>query len=290
MIRTRKKGVTGQNIMKDKETEALKKRLEEMTFSEKVKYFFSYYTPHFLLCVLAVFILISGIIYQVRKKNAVLCLAFANTSVGSVMESRLTDGFLEDAGFSRHRNEVILYKDLYLSADASPENHEYAYASQLKLMASIEAKKLDLVLMNREAYDYLSRRGFLLDLTELLSAPDSAAAQDLAPFITENEVTISDNSVDNLLGNTDELLIQTAAVSNGILVNDLPAFRDAGFPADVWLGIIANTSHRDTVLQYLQFLQEEALASGTNDKAGSATNMMRWVSQRAVKEVLVPEF
>ena len=290
MIRTRKKGVTGQNIMKDKETEALKKRLEEMTFSEKVKYFFSYYTPHFLLCVLAVFILISGIIYQVRKKNAVLCLAFANTSVGSVMESRLTDGFLEDAGFSRHRNEVILYKDLYLSADASPENHEYAYASQLKLMASIEAKKLDLVLMNREAYDYLSRRGFLLDLTELLSAPDSAAAQDLAPFITENEVTISDNSVDNLLGNTDELLIQTAAVSNGILVNDLPAFRDAGFPADVWLGIIANTSHRDTVLQYLQFLQEEALASGTNDKAGSATNMMRWVSQRTVKEVLVPEF
>ena len=290
MIRTRQKGVTGQNIMKDKETEALKKRLEEMTFSEKVKYFFSYYTPHFLLCVLAAFILISGIIYQVRKKNAVLCLAFANTSVGSVMESRLTDGFLEDAGFSRHRNEVILYKDLYLSADASPENHEYAYASQLKLMASIEAKKLDLVLMNREAYDYLSRRGFLLDLTELLSAPDSAAAQDLAPFITENEVTISDNSVDNLLGNTDELLIQTAAVSNGILVNDLPAFRDAGFPADVWLGIIANTSHRDTVLQYLQFLQEEALASGTNDKAGSATNMMRWVSQRTVKEVLVPEF
>ena len=76
---------------------------------------------------------------------------------------------------------------------------------------------------------------FLLDLTELLSAPDSAAAQDLAPFYQENEVTISDNSVDNLLGNTDELLIQTAAVSNGILVNDLPAFRDAGFPADVWL-------------------------------------------------------
>lgn len=30
-------------------------------------------------------------------------------------------------------------------------------------------------------------------------------------------------------------------------------------------------------------------ASGTNDKAGSATNMMRWVSQRAIKEVLVPE-
>ncbi len=30
-------------------------------------------------------------------------------------------------------------------------------------------------------------------------------------------------------------------------------------------------------------------ASGTNDKAGSATNMMRWISQRSVKEVLVPD-
>jgi 1-pyrroline-5-carboxylate dehydrogenase len=30
-------------------------------------------------------------------------------------------------------------------------------------------------------------------------------------------------------------------------------------------------------------------ASGTNDKAGTSTNMARWVTQRAVKEVLVPE-
>ena len=243
--------------MKDKETEALKKRLAEMTLTEKVKYFFSYYTPHFLLCVLAVFILISGIIYNIRKKTAVLYLAFANTSVGSIMESRLTDDFLDDAGFSRRRNEVILYKDMYLSTDASLENHEYAYASQLKLMASVEGKKLDLVLMNRESYDYLSRRGYLLDLSEALSDPGSAAAKGLAPFLTENEVTISDNSVDSLLGNTDELLIRTETACNGILVNNLPAFRDAGFPADVWLGVIANTLHMDTVLQYLEFLQKE---------------------------------
>ncbi len=29
--------------------------------------------------------------------------------------------------------------------------------------------------------------------------------------------------------------------------------------------------------------------SGTNDKAGSATNIMRWISQRSIKEVLAPE-
>jgi 1-pyrroline-5-carboxylate dehydrogenase len=31
-----------------------------------------------------------------------------------------------------------------------------------------------------------------------------------------------------------------------------------------------------------------ARASGTNDKAGAMSNLMRWVSQRAIKENLVP--
>ncbi len=29
-------------------------------------------------------------------------------------------------------------------------------------------------------------------------------------------------------------------------------------------------------------------ASGTNDKAGSRSNLMRWVSQRSIKETFVP--
>ena len=31
-----------------------------------------------------------------------------------------------------------------------------------------------------------------------------------------------------------------------------------------------------------------ARASGTNDKAGSALNLLRWVSQRSIKETFVP--
>ena len=243
--------------MRDKETEALKKRLAEMTPAEKLRYFFSYYTPHFLLAVLALVILVTSIVHLARKKTVLLYLAFANTSVGSVMESRLTDLFLEDAGYSPRRYEIILYKDMYLSENASVENHEYAYASQLKLMASVEGKRMDLVLMNRESYEYLSRRGFLMDLTEELSGSDPAVYQSLEPFLAENEVILSDNSVDYMLGNTGEAVVETETVCNGILANDLPAFRDAGFSGEVWLGIVANTQNKDTVVRYLQFLQEK---------------------------------
>ena len=41
-----------------------------------------------------------------------------------------------------------MYSALYLSDDPEAENHEYAYASQLKLMGAINAGSLDVVLMN----------------------------------------------------------------------------------------------------------------------------------------------
>ena len=39
----------------------------------------------------------------------------------------------------------------------------------MKLMGSVNAGRLDLVLMNREAYDMLSKSGYLLELAPLLS-------------------------------------------------------------------------------------------------------------------------
>ena len=51
----------------------------------------------------------------------------------------------------------------------------------------------------------------------------------------------------------------------------------------------------DLSVQYLAALREEdailsggGRASGTNDKAGSALNLLRWTSPRSIKETLVP--
>ena len=40
--------------------------------------------------------------------------------------------------------------------------------------------------------------------------------------------------------------------------------------------------------RWRQWLAGGARASGTNDKAGSPLNLMRWVSPRAIKETFVP--
>ena len=116
----------------------------------------------------------------------------------------------------------------------------------MKLGGAISAEKLDLVLMNREAYDIFSRQGYLKELTSL---PDA-----LSPYLTENEVILSDNSVDYLLGNAAEEQIVTEAVPNSLAVSSLPLFRDAGFDGDLYIGVVSNSPRQEEAAAYFRYI------------------------------------
>src|SRR5699024_3729453 len=130
--------------------------------------------------------------------------------------------------------------------------HEYAYTSGLKLLAAINAKQLDLVLMNKEAYDLCSANGYLLDL-----APGSSfdnLPTDIQALITENLVIQEDNSIEFSLGGTDSYTAVTQTVANAWNVSSLPQFQQAGFSGDVYLGIIANTPRLEMARQYCAYV------------------------------------
>ena len=129
-----------------------------MSLKEKLDHVYTYYKGPILLGLIVLLILGSVLQRQLTEKEAVLQLAFANVTVGEDLEKDLTDGFLLFDDSDRKKQEVYLYRDLYLSDEADELNHEYAYASKMKLMGAVSAVKLDLVLMNREAWDLLSRR------------------------------------------------------------------------------------------------------------------------------------
>ena len=116
----------------------------------------------------------------------------------------------------------------------------------MKLTGAISAQKLDLALMNREAYDIFSAQGFL---QELGSLPDA-----LSPLLAENEVVLSDNSVDVLLGNAQEEQRVTKSVPNALAVSSLPLFRDAVFDGELYLGVLANSPRPEESLAYLQYV------------------------------------
>ena len=230
----------------EEEKAAHKAAFKAMSPGEKADYIFTYFKWPIILGLVALIILVSTLHRQLTKKEPVLYLAVINVTLGEDMETKLTADFLKEAGFSERKNEVYLYRDLYISEDTDEMNHEYAYASKMKVVGAVSAEKLDLVLLNQEAYDLLSRQGYLLELSSLPA--------ELSPLVTENEVILSDNSIDYLLGNEEEEEFVTKTVSNAIAVSSLPLFQDAGFDGEVYLGVIGNSPRKENVESYLRYI------------------------------------
>lgn len=237
-------------MLSPKEKAALRESFRSMTPGQKADYIFTYYKWYILLGLITLWILGSFGWRQLTRKEPVLYLALANVSVGQEMEEALTKDFLVAAGIDPRKNEVLVYTGLYLADDATVENHEYAYASKLKLMASVEAKKLDVVLMNRAGYDLLSASGYLLELPPLLG--------ENFPGLTENKVILENNTVEYTLNEAEELRIITEDACNGVEVTDSPLLRDAGFDGAVYFGIIANSPRMEEAVRYLRYLTEQA--------------------------------
>lgn len=232
--------------LSEKEKAAHKAAFEAMSPAQKAEHIFTYHKWTILLILLTILVLGSIIHRQLTQKKPVLYLAVINAAFGEDVEKGLTEDFLVKAGFDTRRQEVYLYRDLYLSENADALNHEYAYASKVKLSGAISAEKLDLVLMNRDAYDIFSRQGYLMEL------PSHSDA--LSPYVTENEVILSDNSVDYLLGNAAQEQVVTKTVPNALAVSSLPLFRDAGFDGDLYLGVISNSPRQEEAEAYFQYI------------------------------------
>lgn len=230
---------------------ALRAEFRQMSTARKLDYIFEYYKLPIFMAVLAAVILISTVIRIAAKKETVLYIGAVNVSWGSGSGAALTDGFLTEEGLNPKKNEVYVYNGLYMSDSPAAENHEYAYASRIKLMAAANDQKLDLLLMNREAYDLLSQSGYLADLPDLLG-PD--LTEELSDHLTENKVVVEDNSLEVLLNEAQEETIVTKSTRNGILLSGLSVFNGAGFDGDVYLGVGANVIRPDTVRAYIRYL------------------------------------
>ena len=236
------------------EKAARRAAFQAMPPAKKAEHILAYYKWPILLVLIALVVLGSVLHRQLTKKDPVLYLAMVNIAVGDKMEKHLTSDYLAVAGFNAQKKELYLYRDLYISENADTINHEYAYASKMKLSGAINAKKMDLVLMNREAYDILSRSGFLLELTSSVFENDPVLYEGLLPFISANDLVLSDNGIEYQLGEAQTHEVETMSVQNAIEVTTIPLFAQAGFPESVYLGVIANSERLPACLRFIEYL------------------------------------
>lgn len=204
-----------------------KEQWERLNRKQKIQFIWDYYKFPIVVCLIFIYIIGYNIYGYFSRKEALLYTALVNVSAGEQLEKQLGDGFMEFTGADASKNEIVLYKGLYLTSDQNNPNHEYTYASRIKIIASVDNEQLDIVLMNKEAFDAFSQNGYLCNLKELLqdSAPDSPAYQ----AVTEEYPMGLDVSREGL-------------------------FKEAGFEEPVYLGVIANSPRMDAAVEYINFI------------------------------------
>ena len=237
----------------DAERAENREAIARMTLAQRLGYIYEYYKFPLVLILIVVIALGSVLYYRITSREPLLYLAYANIAVGDTLDGELREGFVRSIGADPGKTEVRVYRSLYLTDDASVQDHQYSYASRLKTMAAMASGQLDVLLMNREAYDIMSAGGYLLSLEELLQR-DGSLYLKMRGSIMENVVILKDNEIEHRLDESIPYQAITETTANAILVSSLPLFERAEFSGDVYLGVIGNSTRTDTILQYICYL------------------------------------
>lgn len=224
---------------------------------KKLQYIWNYYKfPLVLICIALYMTGYALYRYSVHRVT-VLYTALVNVIAGDELTRQLGEGFIEYMEMDTSRQEITLYTGLYLTDDELNAYHEYAYASRMKILASIEGKLLDVVLMNREAFDAFSQNGYLCNLEELLSRENPALYERLQDSLEKGICILTDNSAEVLFDDSIPYHAVTEEYPMGLDISRLGIVADAGFEETVYLGILANSPRTDAAISYLEYLLSE---------------------------------
>ena len=234
------------------ERQAHREAFAAMSLPKKAEYIFAYYKLPIVLVLIAAVAIGSVTHRLLTEKHALLYVAYVNVTLPDDDDERIAEGFVRSQGAHPQTSEVYRYHGLYLAEAEDTADHQLSYASRLKLLAAIDAEEVDLVIMNREAYDLLSHSDYLLDLQELLK--DGRLDEKASELLTNNVVVLDDNRVEMELGEADTYEATTEEHTNALVATDIYAAQGIELTDDVYLGIIANTPRMDTSLAFIAYL------------------------------------
>lgn len=224
---------------------------------KKIQHILAYYK--FLLFVICVFIyIIAYNIYgHLTHKDVILYTALVNVVAGEDLSEQLEGDFLDYLGVDVSKNTMKLYTDLYLTDDEMSAYHEFTYASRMKILAILEGQDLDVILMNKEAFDAFSQNGYLYDLEQLFSEIDPALYEQVKSDLAYSIVILEDNTNDRILNKSIPYSAMTEEHPFGLDISQTPFIRQSGFEENVYLGIAANSPRLDAVSEYVKYLYKD---------------------------------
>ena len=224
---------------------------------KKIQYIFDYYKLPIVIAAIVLYIIGFSIFKAQTKKEPLLYAALVNVSASQELVDKLSDGFIDSLGPDGAKETMLLAAGWYLTDHPDADTLTYTRASQMKILAGIDAEQLDLVFMDKEAFDAFSQNGYLYDLGALLSDSEDfpeALAEKVRPHLVTNMEIVEDNAKEIALDDSLEYYSVTKEYPMGIDLSEFPLIKNAQFSDKVYLGIISNTPRVENVVRYLGYL------------------------------------
>lgn len=183
---------------------------------KKLEYIWDYYKLQIFAVIILLVVLVSFIQIRVNKKNPILYIGFINTDFKDSIMTQFGDSFVDSIDGSA-KDCCRFYTNLILTEKTDSNSSQYVYASEMKLLAAIESKELDLVIVNEEVLETLTKKDYLYDLSAIF--PDTFASK-----------------------------------TYSIDISNISFLSDAGINDSVYLCVISNSPRIEMVKKYINYL------------------------------------
>ena len=238
--------------------------LKHGTPKQKFTYFMDYYKWYVII---AVIVIIMGI-YTVReimsRKDTALYTCLLNTIELESAEQYNAD-FAEIINLDADKYRLIFDSSTWIDINAMDEN---TMANSQKLMAHLAAGELDIMITDSDSITNYAYQDSFLSMEELLSPEQYEKYQPYFYYIDLAALEEWNEYIDN----PDNLMLEIvfdfpdprkpeemeSPLAIGIFLDECEEFRTCyHFQSDdVVFGVFGNTSRRETVLQYLEYLMQ----------------------------------
>lgn len=222
-----------------------------LSTKQKLRQIWDYYKLPMVIIVLCLYVVCYAGYRRATDKECILYAAVINVVTDEELTNRLTGGYLDAAGEDPGKKKVMLYSNWYLTDDEESEYYQYVYASRMKTLAAIDAEQLDVVLMNREAFDAFAQNGYLADLSEILPDEVYEKYRDRA---VENMEILEDNAQDVLLDQEEEYHSVTTEYEMALDVTDAQGLSGRKWSGNIYLGFLKNTPRREEAVDYMKYI------------------------------------
>lgn len=229
-------------------------RFKDLHGTAKIQYIWDYYKLPIVVSCISLYI-VGYIIYgRMTHKDTLLYTALVNVNAGETLTEELSLNYLDYLHANPSKETIELYTNLYLTDDETNQYYEYTYASSTKIVASIDAERLDVVLMDKEAFDAFSQNGYLYNMEEFLIQQSPELYSILQSSLEKNIVILEDNALEAGLDLSVSYSAKTTEFPMAVNLSQSSIIKQAGFNDVVYLGILANTPRIDEVVSYLEYL------------------------------------